>query len=260
MVNRHNHRHNGGMKIPAVRTTIALLCLSALAAGCGEGPAPQTDDDETQVLQTPAEQGSMAPNLVRGADGSVVLSWIEPDGDLDALRFSVFEDDTWSPVRTVVAGENWFANWADFPSVVPISDSLWGAHWLARREAGGYAYDIYAAISNDAGKSWSEPFNPHTDNTDTEHGFVTMFPDRDGIGMLWLDGRKFVNEYDENDVTASGMTLRAATFGADLSRSNEMLVDDLICDCCQTDVTLTSMISRSEYIEVFFCEWSYLIV
>jgi len=228
------------MKIPALRITTALLCLSALAAGCGQGPAPGPDYDETRALQTPAEQGSMAPNLVRGADGSVVLSWIEPEGDQDALRFSVFEDNAWSPVRTVVTGDNWFANWADFPSVVPISDTLWGAHWLARREAGGYAYDIYAAISNDAGRTWSEPFNPHSDDTDTEHGFVSMFPDRDGIGMLWLDGRKFVNDYDVTDVTASGMTLRAATIGADLSRSNETLVDDLICDCCQTDVTLTS--------------------
>jgi hypothetical protein len=156
----------------------------------------------------------MAPNLSSGhlssgPDGTLILSWIEPEGDEDALRFAVFQDDAWGQSRKVVSGDNWFVNWADFPSVVPISGSQWAAHWLVRREAGGYAYDIHAAFSEDAGNSWSEPFVPHTDGTDTEHGFVTLFPDPDGIGMIWLDGRKYINEYDENDVAASGMTLRA---------------------------------------------------
>ena len=222
------------------RLTIALLCLTGIVAGCGKGPDPASDNDQTQVLQTPSAQGSMAPNLVMGADGSVVLSWIEPDADDDALRFAVFEGGNWSDPRTVVSGSNWFVNWADFPSVVPISKSQWAAHWLVRRAAGGYAYDINAAISDDSGKTWSEPFTPHTDGTDTEHGFVTFFPDRDGVGMVWLDGRKMVNEYDHNDVGASGMTLRAATFGADLAPTGETLIDDLICDCCQTDVAITS--------------------
>jgi hypothetical protein len=142
-------------------------------------------------------------------------------------------------MRGASPGDNWFVNWADFPSVVPISGSQWAAHWLVRREAGGYAYDIHAAFSEDAGNSWSEPFVPHTDGTDTEHGFVTLFPDPDGIGMIWLDGRKYINEYDENDVAASGMTLRAAVFRADQTASREVLVDDLICDCCQTDVAMT---------------------
>ena len=182
----------------------------------------------------------MAPNFATDQDGTVVLSWIEPEENRDALRFAIFQDGEWTQTRTVVSGDDWFVNWADFPSVVPISESLWAAHWLVRREAGGYAYDVHAAFSADAGNSWSEPFTPHTDGTDTEHGFVTLFPTQGGVGMTWLDGRKFVNEYDENDVAASGMTLRAAVFGRDRAASRETLVDDLICDCCQTDVAITS--------------------
>ena len=211
-----------------------------MLASCEKGPGAHTNHYETTVLQIPAAAGSMAPNLATGPDGTVVLSWIEPEGEGHALQFSVFADYTWGDARTVVTGDNWFVNWADFPSVVPVSDSDWAAHWLVRREAGGYAYDIHAALSDDAGKSWSEPFLPHTDGTDTEHGFVTIFPDQDGIGMVWLDGRKFVNEYDENDVAASGMTLRSAVFGIDGVAKKEVLVDDLICDCCQTDVAVTS--------------------
>jgi len=218
------------------RLTIALLWLACITAGCGKS----AENYELSVLQTPSAQGSMGPNLARGADGTVVLSWLEPEGDSNALRFAVFEDGEWRNTRTVVSGGNWFVNWADFPSVVPISKSQWAAHWLVRREAGGYAYDVHTAFSDDSGNSWSEPFTPHTDGTDTEHGFVTLFPDHGGVGMVWLDGRKFVNEYDANDVGASGMTLRAATFGADGAPVTETLIDDLICDCCQTDVALTS--------------------
>jgi hypothetical protein len=220
--------------------TIALLCLACLLAGCEKGAISGPGQQNKRQIETPTGPGSMAPNLSTGPDGTVVLSWIEPDGDGDALRFAIFDDDQWVKSRTVVSGNNWFVNWADFPSVVPISGSLWAAHWLVRREAGGYAYDIYAAFSDDAGDSWSEPFMPHTDGTDTEHGFVTMYPSQGGIGMIWLDGRKMVNEWDENDVGASGMTLRAAVFGPDRAAMQETLVDDLICDCCQTDVAITS--------------------
>ncbi len=218
----------------------ALLCGALFVVACGNGPDSAADPDTVLVIESPAGPGSMAPNLATGPDGTVVLSWIEPDGDMDLLNYSVFDGSGWSQASTVTSGDNWFVNWADFPSVVPISESLWAAHWLVRREAGGYAYDIYAAFSEDAGESWSEPFNPHTDNTDTEHGFVTMYPSSGGVGMVWLDGRKFVNEYDENDVAASGMTLRSAVFAPDRTPREEVLVDDLICDCCQTDVAITS--------------------
>jgi len=135
------------MNIRMARLTITLLALISIAFGCTrQQDAP--DLKQTKVLQTPAAQGSMASNLAAGPDGSIVLSWIEPEGDGDALRFSVFEDGNWATTRTVASGEDWFVNWADFPSVVPVSESRWAAHWLQRREAGGYAYDIRAVLSD----------------------------------------------------------------------------------------------------------------
>ena len=222
-----------------MKRLLGLLVLTSGLSGCGVEPASESITGDTRLLATPAAIGSMGPNLVSDSAGSVVLSWIEPIGDGSALRYSALVDGAWGAPRTVTSGENWFVNWADFPSVVPVSGSLWAAHWLVRREAGGYAYDIYAAISADDGATWSEPFNPHTDDTDTEHGFVTIFPNDDGVGMVWLDGRKMVNEVTD-DVAASGMTLRSATFAADLSGTSDVLVDDLTCDCCQTDVAITA--------------------
>jgi len=233
------YTHNGDMRHQIVTYFFSLLVLVFGMAGCGSEPGTDMTTSEIRLLETPAAIGSMGPNLVAGAGGSAILSWIEPFGDGSALRYSALDGDAWGMPQTVASGDNWFVNWADFPSVVPVSESLWAGHWLVRREAGGYAYDIYAAISADGGATWSEPFTPHSDDTDTEHGFVTIFPNDGGVGMVWLDGRKMVNDVTD-DVAASGMTIRSATFGADLSATREVLVDDLICDCCQTDVAITA--------------------
>ncbi len=219
---------------------ITLLPALLILAACSPPEVAGGNDDAVTTLALAAAPGSMGPNLASGPDGTIVLSWIEPGAEGHALRYSSLVNDTWTSPRTVASGKNWFVNWADFPSVVPVSDVLWGAHWLVSQEAGGYAYDIHAAVSADAGDTWSDTIIPHNDGTDTEHGFVSLFPDSAGLGMVWLDGRKMVNDYDETDKLASGMTLRSGTFGTDLLPYKDALVDDLVCDCCQTDIAVTN--------------------
>lgn len=217
--------------------SIALAGLSV--SGCsGETAAPQNPDLPIRPLQVSAATGSLAPNLSAGAGGTLVLSWIEPDGGAHRLRYSVLADRAWSEPRTAAAGDNWFVNWADFPSVVPLSDSLWAAHWLASQPAGGYAYDVLLSLSRDGGATWSAPLKPHDDGTPTEHGFVTLFPRDSGVGVIWLDGRNMASSAEADGI--HGMTLRAATLSADRRIGNEALIDGLTCDCCQTDVAVTA--------------------
>lgn len=212
--------------------------LSLLSACTVEQP-PQSDSQGIDMIDVPAVSESMSPNLAVGPDGTVVLSWLELDGPDASLKFSQLSGKHWTSARSIAQGDNWFVNWADFPSVVPISSTLWAAHWLVSQPAGGYAYDVAVALSTDSGKVWSKPTMPHRDGTDTEHGFVTLYPNDAGVGLIWLDGRNMVNEVTD-DVAASGMTLRAASMSPDLVLSKELLVDGLICDCCQTDVAITS--------------------
>jgi hypothetical protein len=82
----------------------------------------------------------------------------------------------WSEAQTVSQGENWFVNWADFPSVVDLKDGSLTAHWLVKSGSSTYAYDVSILRSKDGGKSWSKPIVPHRDNTKTEHGFVSLIP------------------------------------------------------------------------------------
>jgi hypothetical protein len=79
----------------------------------------------------------------------------------------------------------------------------------------------------------------HTDGTPTQHGFVTAFENGPDSGFIWLDGRRMMNEVTDDPVE-SGMTLRAAVIGETGALRNEQLMDELVCDCCQTDVAIAS--------------------
>lgn len=184
-------------------------------------------------LVVPALPGSLAPRLVLSANESLLLNWLEPRNDGYALQYSRWGPGGWQIPTTVARGDNWFVNWADFPSVVPITRDFWLAHWLVRRPAGGYAYDVHIARSNDGGRSWHEGMPLHRDNTDTEHGFVTIYPHDGAAGVVWLDGRKTINPN-------GGMTLRGATVMPDGRITNKHEIDSLICDCCQTDAVVAS--------------------
>jgi hypothetical protein len=233
MAPRSLGRHNRRMKklqihlLPVFASIFLSLLVTAEVAA------------QMRSVALPAAPGSSAPNLEQADDGRLVLSWLEPDGDGHALRFSEFSDGEWQRPGTVSRGDNWFVNWADFPVVAAIDDGFWSAHWLVRRPAGGYAYDIYAAISTDNGASWSTPSPPHKDDTDTEHGFVSHYAAAGQAGLVWLDGRK-TGGHAHGASTPAGMTLRTATLAADGKLANERELDALICDCCQTDVAMTS--------------------
>lgn len=187
----------------------------------------------------------MAPHLAVTANGGAVMNWLEPaDGEAHAVRFAALGADGWSAPQTLVEGSGWFVNSADFPSVVPIASEYWAAHWLVKRPGGTYAYDIALAMSADRGKHWSAPLTPHTDDTRTEHGFVSMFPWSGGVGAIWLDGRHMSpdsgGEPPAEGKEYGGMSLRFARFGYDGAKLDAGEIDELVCDCCQTDVALAA--------------------
>ena len=192
---------------------------------------------DVKQMDVPAEPGSRSPDLTVG-NGRLVMSWIEPQSEGHRLRYSSLEGRRWSEPHTVAAGSDWFVNWADFPSVLPIDESLWAAHWLVRQPAGGYAYDVHLSLSGDGGRTWSDPVLPHDDGTPTEHGFVSLFPQHGGVGLVWLDGRNTAGGSHDAG-SHGGMTLRYGHYARDLSATANAEIDGLVCDCCQTDVAIS---------------------
>jgi hypothetical protein len=216
-----------------LKTLMRLLPLASLVA-CGSASREHV---LTLDLPPVAAAESVTPHLASTVDGRAVLSWLEPSEKGMALRAARLDGDAWQPTVTIAEGDNWFVNWADFPSVVPITNELWAAHWLVKTPGNAYSYNVAISVSNDGGSSWSEAVTPHDDDTATEHGFVSLFPSQGTVGAVWLDGRNTVAA--AHPVGHGGsMSLRSARIGIDGSISDSQLVDELVCDCCQTDVAV----------------------
>ncbi|MCZ6459379.1 MAG: hypothetical protein O6766_08460, partial [Gammaproteobacteria bacterium] len=208
---------------------LSIVLPMLLIVGCsGAAGLPGVDS-----VKSPAGDVSAQPHLARGPAGKVVLSWLEARRDSHELRFATLEGRGWSAAEPVASGSEWFANWADFPAVQPIDEQLWVAHWLVRKSGSAYAYDTFVATSADAGKQWGQPLRLHRDDSATEHGFVSIYPDGEAAEAVWLDGRNMLN--DTGSLKNRGMTLRSASISTTGSISQEVLVDSLVCDCCQTD-------------------------
>ena len=215
--------------------SLSALSAVALLAACSE-PAPPF---EPVALSVPAHAGAAGPRISGLSDQRLVLSWMEKNEAGGTLLYSSYADGNWSAPETVVEGVDMFVNWADMPSVQPMGGEKLVAHWLQMSADLTYSYDVVFVQSDDGGRTWSEPLRPHDDGTPTEHGFVSMYADDSGTGVIWLDGRKMVHEATGNPVD-TGMTLRAATIGSDAEIHEEQLVDELICDCCQTDIAVAA--------------------
>lgn len=219
---------------------VAVLVVGSLLAGCGH-PEPEF---AVTPLPSPALAGSQSSDLALTPDGRAVLSWLEPDANQSyALRYAVLGTDNWSTPALVTQGSNWFVNWADTPSVRPISGEVWASHWLVRRSDSSYAYDIALAISRDGGATWAAPLAPHRDGTATEHGFVSLFEWQGAIGAVWIDGRNMAPGDAASRPLAGddppGMAVRFARFDASGALLDEGEIDGLACDCCQTDVAMS---------------------
>jgi hypothetical protein len=235
----------------------SLLLVAIFVFGCSRsGPNSSSSQNGTnaspssessliiRASDSPADEDSREPELNATADGRIILSWVQRIGAKRyALRTSMRDINGWSEARTVAQGENWFVNWADFPSVIAQQDGSLAAHWLVKSGSGTYAYDVNIARSKNGGQTWSKPIVPHRDNTKTEHGFVSLIPLPDGrLGAVWLDGRnmKGMKEGDDHAPAPESMTLRYAAIDRDGKLSDETQLDERVCECCQTSTALTS--------------------
>lgn len=235
-----------------VAAHLVLAALAAAAAGCGaREEAPDADSHAAAsadrpptvtALSSPAAPMSGEPFLAEGPGGSLHLSWIERSGETAFLRYARFTGSGWDTARTIASGDDWFVNWADVPSLAVGENGVMAAHWLQKEGEGTYAYGVRVALSRDGGVTWSDPVTPHTDGTESEHGFASIVPHASGaFDLVWLDGRATGGGHDEpapgddGHGGAGSMTLRTARIAPDGALSLERAVDERVCDCCPTD-------------------------
>ena len=217
----------------------ALGALGVLAA-CQRSEPDRAAGSVFEVAEvaSPAGPGSTEPNLAIAPDGEILLSWVEPSGDsLHALRFARWEDSTWSAPQTIVRRGDFWLNWADFPTMAALGGDVLAVHWPQRSGSGRYDYDVRIALSQDGGATWSDGVVPHPDSRLGEHGFVALAAVDDSLLAIWLDGRGY-------DTTKAGatraMSLVSRTLAPNGALGDERIIDARTCDCCQTDMAVTS--------------------
>lgn len=253
MATRPNHPWgpSGGRAraVAASSRLAAPVALAGLVGACAVDGGPREGDPlllALEPLASPAAPGAVFPFVATAPDGGAALSWTEPrEGGGHAIRLAFLRGGEWSEARTVTEGDRFFVNWADFPSVHLLPDGTLAAHWLVRDDTGGrYDYNVHVAVSSDEGRTWTDEVVLHRDGVPAEHGFVSFFPDGEGFGAVWLDGRKMglraLAEARGEEGPPREMTLRYTLLGRDgLHASDEVELDGRICECCQTSAART---------------------
>jgi hypothetical protein len=194
-----------------------------------------------ESLPSPAGDRSAQPQLTVSPRG-ILLSWIERAGPRATLKFAERTATGWSTPHTAAAGDDWFVNWADVPSVLRLDNGALAAHWLQKRGPETYAYDVRLAYSSDDGRRWSPSFTPHHDGLAREHGFASLFQmPGAGLGLIWLDGRDMGSAagHDAHAEPKGAMSVRFGAFDASWRQTHDLPVDLRVCECCPTTAVMT---------------------
>lgn len=206
-------------------TLCALISQDATGTSSGGGRLVSGDGPALEVVlrtELPTRSGRW-PVLDDDGAGGLLALWTEPRKAGHSLRLARYHDGSWGEPETLATGNDWFVNWADFPQLASAGDGRAWVSWLRRLGETPYAYGVRVKRSPVGKGHWL-----HDDTSPTEHGFVSLVPLQGGrLFSAWLDGR----------ATAEGapMTLRAAVVDGDGVPGPSFLVDDRVCDCCQTD-------------------------
>ena len=230
------------MKTPVVLSFAMLVGLAAVGAHQGSPGAPRAWTPSVAALPSPAGATSAQPQITVSPRG-ILLSWVEQTGATATLKFAERTPTGWTPAQTAAAGDDWFVNWADVPSVLRLDDGTLAAHWLQKSGKDTYAYDVRLAYSKDDGRSWSPSFTPHHDGTKSEHGFASLFQmPGAGLGLIWLDGRAMASAagHDAHEGASGAMSVRFGAFDTAWKQTSELPVDLRVCECCPTTAVMTS--------------------
>jgi hypothetical protein len=227
--------------IPFLTATIVL----ALFVSCTSKKKEQTSSEKNVVvvhsLAFPGGTETSLPHLFSNTE-QTILSWVKSINDSVAqLNYSYLKEGNWEQSKEIITGTDWFVNWADYPSITENNGNLL-AHYLKKSSKETFAYDIKLNVLPKDALKWESQKELHTDNTKTEHGFVTALPyQEDSFFITWLDGRNTMFDAAEAHADHGGtMSIRAAEVSYEGTVSEEVLLDPKTCSCCQTTAAITA--------------------
>jgi len=184
------------------------------------------------AVPNPAVAGSIQPNWAVAADGSALLSWVEPSkGGGYTLRYAVRRGAAWSEARTIVAGRKLWRHPAEMPGMISLSDGTLLAHWVEKGSDSSDAENILISSSKD-GVKWTAPVMAHKDRSPVQHGLVSMVASGpQEASLFWLQALKGED---------GPVSLMRTVVGADGKEIKEEELDKDTCSCCPTSTVKTA--------------------
>jgi hypothetical protein len=215
-----------------MRYSVILFSLFLIFSGCKENTT-QNDSDLKELtitpLENPIEGNSSLPRLFSNGK-EVYVSWIEKRDSLAILKYTRYANGSWMETVEESSGSDWFVNWADFPVIAENNGNITSSY-LQKSADGTYTYDIKLNLFNGNTNFSKTNFKLHDDGTKSEHGFVSVRAyTGNSFLFTWLDGRETAGKGHGQ----GAMTLRAALLFEDGTIDYDTLLDDRVCDCCQT--------------------------
>ncbi|MDC8005462.1 hypothetical protein POV27_15495 [Aureisphaera galaxeae] len=194
---------------------------------------PPKDNVFVEAVQNPSTENSQLPRLFSNGK-ELYFSWVTRKDSADVLNYAVLRDTTWTPSTEIIEGNDWFTNWADFPNIAENNGRILTS-FLQKSDSGTYTYDVKLNLYNPETKEWKKNFILHNDGTKSEHGFVSVKPyAHNSFAVTWLDGRETVGKGHGG----GQMTLRAALVFEDGTIDYDTLLDEKVCDCCNTALAI----------------------
>ncbi len=209
-----------------LRLSLIALFFAGLFFSCGKNSVPVSPDTSL---------GSAYPNICQTGNGFIMI-WYEGD---EHIVMSEFTATGWTQKDTILSSERFFKNWADLPQIFHAGGDTLAVSWLEMSGEGSYDYDIKVSMSTDRGKMWSDAIVPHHDGIKGEHGFVSFFDFLGSTGLIWLDSRAMTS--GGHDHGGGAMRLYSSTINPSGGLGIEIMLDDMVCECCPTAAVNTSV-------------------
>ena len=218
----------------------ALIVGSAPLVAAPQEAAPQEAARglHEEALPLPAGEQMQLASFAEGPLAQTHLLWADllpetTDGaaSIPVLRTAQWQGTAWSEAQELARGPQLFLNWADTPRMAVQENGASVVTWLEHlppKEGGGESpgYGIRYRWRASAEAAWSESAWLHQDLESREHGFVTLLPLPDG---------SFQASFLQAGATMADPTiLRSVILHADGTKSAERLLDEQVCDCCDT--------------------------
>ena len=209
-----------------------LLIPIAIAVGC-TSPTKTTfkkDLPEILTLESHPEIGAESVFLTQDLQDQPVAVWTEKAQDSDQIQvlYSRWDGHKFANPQRIPMEENPKVHSESIPKLLfkPNGDLLLFYEVKIADPTSDRVSHVKYQVSKDEGKTWSEPFRVHSDNSPGKgHSFfdVALLPDGE-IGAVWLD----------TALIEGGRSVLFSKTDSNNRFGTESVVDSLACQCCRT--------------------------